>query len=61
MLINLKTYASVMGITRQGVRYQLSKGICPVAPVEGTKPPKWQLADVEAYREKIAALAGETA
>lgn len=49
-LINLKKYAEMMGVTRQAVHYQLSKGVCAVPPVVGTKPPKWRLYDVVDYK-----------
>lgn len=57
-LINLTKYCKLMGITRQAVHYQRAKGICAVPPVTGTKPPKWRLADVDAYKERMRALAG---
>jgi hypothetical protein len=59
MLINLKTYAAAMKITRQAVRYQINNGTIAVAPVKGTKPPKWDLAEVEAYNRLVAELAGD--
>ena len=52
-LINLKKYAEMMGVTRQAVHYQLGKGICVVPPVKGSKPPKWRLVDVVAYKRVI--------
>lgn len=48
-LLNLKKYAEKMGITRQAVHYQLSKGQCLVPPIVGSKPPKWRSADVDAF------------
>jgi hypothetical protein len=48
-LTNLKTYAERMGITRQAVHYQLGKGLCLVAPIPNTKPPKWRTADIDAF------------
>lgn len=53
ILINLKKYAELMGITRQAVRYQLNKGICTVQPVEGTRPPKWRLSDIDEYKRRM--------
>jgi hypothetical protein len=46
-LLNLKKYAERMGITRQAVHYQLSKGQCLVPPIVGSKPPKWRVVDVD--------------
>lgn len=48
-LLNLKKYAEKMHITRQAVHYQLSKGSCAVQPIAGIRPPKWRVADVDAY------------
>jgi hypothetical protein len=52
-LINLKKYAQIMGVSRQAVHYQLQKGICSVQPILASKPPKWDLADVVAYRRTM--------
>jgi site-specific recombinase XerC len=52
-LINLKTYAARLGVTRQAVHYQLVRGICAVPPVTGIKPPKWRASDVQAYLASV--------
>lgn len=47
-LLNTNDLAARLGVSRQTIRNMLREGRCPVAPIEGTKPPRWSPVDVDA-------------
>lgn len=48
-LLNIKQLAEKLGAPTVTVRYWLRVGRCPVPHIDGTKPQKFRLADVEAF------------
>lgn len=49
ILINISQLAKRLVVSRRTIHNWLRAGTCPVAPVQGMKPPKWRAADVEAF------------
>jgi len=48
-ILNIKQLAERLGVPTVTLRYWLKTGQCPVAPIEGMKPAKWWVADVDAH------------
>lgn len=48
-LLKIKDLAERLGCTRQTVHNMLREGRCPVAPIPGSKPPRWLATTVDAF------------
>lgn len=48
-LLNIKQLAERLVVPTVTLRYWLRVGRCPIAPIEGMKPPKWRVSDVDAF------------
>lgn len=44
-----KETAEKLTLDPKTLRKYVREGVCPVPPVPGVKPPKWRVADVDAY------------